>query len=513
VGAADHVQLWAARVLGLLAYADLFRLAFIYTVIVSLALGVTLIWALRRSFGSLWLAVLLTLLLMALGLDPSVVLVAVGSLSVLQSPPSKKWTLVLAVIAGAISALEFLTKFNTGSTLAAIVFVTVLALPANRRWAFGAVVAAFAAVSVSLWLLAQQHLDNLWAFVHTSLSVVSGYSQSLGLEQPGRGWEYYAAAALVIVGVVAALLAGRDGDHPRRGGLVIAWLVIAYLEFKEGFVRHDGHSVQFFATLLGAFSAFRWRPGYRAVGGLMAAAFAVAFFNSSGLSSQQVLHPLASPKLFFSQVSLVTDGRSLAADTAAARGALISTYGLDRQSYDLVRAGSVDIEPSEDSLAWAYQLRWSPTPEFQAFTAYTTLLDRANGRVLAQPSGPQRVLSQTPQALDGRYPTFDAPAAQRSLLCHFVAVHDTTAWEVLTRVPNRCGPEQPLATSERPMDSQCLCLHPQHVMTWSWFVSTGSSHLGSSRFEPSCTGRGSGTSDSTTGLTVSFRARRLTGYC
>lgn len=37
----------------MLAYQQLVRLAFVYLVVAQLGLGIALVWALRRSFGSL----------------------------------------------------------------------------------------------------------------------------------------------------------------------------------------------------------------------------------------------------------------------------------------------------------------------------------------------------------------------------------------------------------------------------------------------------------------------------
>jgi len=439
----------------MLAYVGLARLSYVYDLVVNLALAVTLVWGLRRSFGSIWLAVPLALLALAVLTDAVVGLVAIGALGALQAPPSPRRTSLLLVVAGMIAGLETLVKFNTGTTVAAISLIAILALPDRRRWGMTAFVGSFALSTLVFWLLAGQQFGDLWAFFHTVLSVVSGYSQTLGLEQPERQWEYYAAALLVILGVVAAFRSGRAHEQPRRAGLVIVWLVLSYLEFKEGFVRHDEHSIQFFATLLVAFIGFRWASGWRTSGALLWMTFLFAYFGVTHADPGQMVHPVASTKLFFQDAGLMTNGSEIDGDIVKSRNALIAAYKLDTTTCDLVRGHSVAITPWEDSLAWAYSLYWLPPPEFQAFTAYTTLLDDANASTLARSTGPDRVLSQPPQSLDGRFPGFDAPAATRTLLCHFVPVSTTSAWEVLARVPDRCGIAQHLV-SVRAADGQAV---------------------------------------------------------
>jgi hypothetical protein len=43
-------------------------------------------------------------------------------------------------------------------------------------------------------------------------------------------------------------------------------------------------------------------------------------------------------------------------------------------------------------------------------------------------------------AIDGRNPAFESPAMMRSMLCHYSELFRPSHWQVLERVPNRCGP-------------------------------------------------------------------------
>jgi hypothetical protein len=434
----------------LLAYPGLFRLACLYTFVVDLTLLTVLISALRRTLGHVVPAAALSLLLFSIPMDPTVVIVAVVSIDALQRSPTSRRGYLLAAAAGAITGLEVLVKFNTGATVGAMSLVTILALPGKLRttsaYAASAVVAFLA-----LWVASAQHLENIWAFFHTSLSVVSGYSQSLGTELPGVQWQYWPALLLGVLGLFAALRAGGPDDRPRRTGLVIVWCVLFYFEFKEGFVRHDDHSFAFFATLLGAFVGFRWGPGRRDLGVVSWLVFVLAYFAVTTVDPIRLVHVSASVSRFYNDARVIKSPSALSGDIDAARQALAASYAFDRRDDALVEGKRVDVEPWEDSLAWAFSLDWSPAPEFQPFTAYTTLLDDANARTFSAPDGPQRIAAQTPRTHDGRYPGFDAPAATRAILCHFVPLRVTSQWEILGRVPNRCGPARPLSTARAPL--------------------------------------------------------------
>ncbi len=443
----------------LLAYPGLFRLACLYTLIVDLTLLTVLISALKRTVGHVVPAAAVSVLLFSVPMDPTIVIVAVGSIGALQEPPTSRRGYLLAAAAGAITGLEILVKFNTGVTVGAMSLVTVLALPGKLRTA-SAYVASAVVVFLVLWVVSAQNLGNLWAFFHTSLSVVSGYSQALGTELPGEQWQYWPALLLGVLGVFAALRSGGPDERPRRTGLVIVWCVLFYLEFKEGFVRHDDHSFAFFATLLGAFVGFRWRPGRRDLGVVTWLVFVLAYFAVTTIDPIGLIHVRSSVRRFYDDARVIKSPSALSGDVQAARRALAASYGFDRRDEALVSGQRVDVEPWEDSLAWAFSLDWSPAPEFQPFTAYTTLLDSANARAFSAPDGPERIAAQTPRTHDGRYPGFDAPAATRAILCHFVPLRVTSQWEILGRVPNRCGPARPLSTARAPLGAPVAVPRP-----------------------------------------------------
>jgi hypothetical protein len=134
-----------------------------------------------------------------------------------------------------------------------------------------------------------------------------------------------------------------------------------------------------------------------------------------------------------------------------------AVYRLDGQTQAALAGHTVAIEPWESGVAWAYRLDWQPLPVFQNYSAYTAGLDGLNAAEAESASGPERILRENPLLvfpefptadLDGRYPGWDPPRQARAVLCNFAPLRTTERWQVLGRIPDRCGPTHPLGSSD-----------------------------------------------------------------
>ena len=136
-------------------------------------------------------------------------------------------------------------------------------------------------------------------------------------------------------------------------------------------------------------------------------------------------------------------------------GALIAEGRRDVRGDDAVpqsiaralRGHCVNAEPDEIAGVWAHsRWRWCPLPVFQSYSAYTPRLDRLNAAAYADARhGADRVLRQADQAIDGRNPIWESPAAMLSLLCHFTEIEHSGEWQTLARAADRCGKPSTLA--------------------------------------------------------------------
>jgi hypothetical protein len=157
-------------------------------------------------------------------------------------------------------------------------------------------------------------------------------------------------------------------------------------------------------------------------------------------SPLQYVDPATSTRDLANEISTMASAGSRDRLVAQSRAAMIAAYGLDPTTLAELAGHSVDVVPSEQSIVWAYGLKWAPTPVYEWYYSVTPALDELNARVLVSPSGPQRLLRSLSAPVNGRNNLFDSPAAQRSMLCNYAPLSTTGVYEVLTRVPNRCGP-------------------------------------------------------------------------
>ena len=137
------------------------------------------------------------------------------------------------------------------------------------------------------------------------------------------------------------------------------------------------------------------------------------------------------------------------------RQGMQGTYALTPEALAALRGHSVAVEPWEIAAAWAYDLDWRPLPIFQNYSAYTSELDRLNAAAIEDPNGPEVLLRQIPAGAGplggragfmGRQPAWDPPEQNIATVCNFIPVLTEGTWQVLSRIPDRCGPEKLIAS-------------------------------------------------------------------
>jgi hypothetical protein len=428
-------------------------LAAVYLLAIRALLAASLLWAARRSFP--WpLAALLALAVAAL--TPRAVGSVVLALAVVwclvalddEAPP---WSArALAVGGGALAALELLIRANVGLTVLALVAVPLVAIPRGRATNLLALAGAFAAGLVVFWLAAGQGITSLDEYASTAAQLLSGFSEAMQANAMPESWDGWAAAALAVATLGAALHASGGLPAPRRAATlaVVALLLLAL--FKYGFVRHDpAHVGAFFGTLGAVWVALRWRGRAHWAPAAGLAAIAVAYFPLS----DETLDSTFEPVLAVDQLTTlaVPSERRDASEEAGA--ALRSAYALDPRIVETIGSETVDVRPWEIALAWAYGLEWRPLPVLQDYTAYTPELDGLNAEALAAPGGPRFIVrhfgfdGNAATGLEGRYTTFDSPLATRALLCGYRPLLTSGAYQLLERGEPRCGEPRPLGSA------------------------------------------------------------------
>jgi hypothetical protein len=376
------------------------------------------------------------------------------ALEALRPQSARAWGASLAWL-GPPAAIVFLyIKVNIGAAALAAVIVGVAALGLERRR-----LAIFAGWSLfcllALWLVAGQPLGALPDYLWHSKEIASGYAGALGLPVPAQ-WRWTPAVALIvlaIVGMLAWRLTALWPDGRRRGALLCV-AIVSFFVWKEGFVRANPDV--FFECALALVLAVG-APRARLQTAAIALVPLVGFFAVTQNSLTYF-----SPRAGFDHLR---DGARMTLSAArfhrqvrAKRAELRALYGFDAPTLAALSGHTVDVDPQENTVFFAYpELRWRPLPVLQAYAAYTPALDDLDATRLSAAAAPERILRQTrgsvagvPVAVDGRNAAWDPPRAKVALLCHYAGERAAGAWQVLRRVPDRCGAQRRLSEVSAP---------------------------------------------------------------
>jgi hypothetical protein len=429
----------------LLYYGSTTLLALIYLALISWLLAFMLLTVLRANFSltvSIAVAWVLTALITS-GVDGGDQSLAVGlllALEVLRERANRRRRFLLIGTLGVLGAVQLSVKFSGGLTLIAILVVALLF--GVERWrSLGTGVLVVVPAFVITWLAAGQSLSHVPSYVWGTAEVSVGYAAAMNISDPSRGAEnWYGAIVLALIVFFGTVGLRRESVRSSWYGGALIIVLWTWVSFKEGYIRHDGHDVIFLGLALAAIAwphvSERIRPMVLLALGLVAM-FVVA---AVGTLPANIISPVSNTKRAYHDVIDVLSTHRRTTEITEERAALQA--GPDRLPASLLDdlAGhTVAIDPLEDTIAWLYpQIHWDPEPVLQSYSAYTTYLDNRDVSFFSSKTGPARILRQV-VTIDNRYPYFDPPTTQLAIMCNYRQVTATGGWQVLAKIPDRCG--------------------------------------------------------------------------
>jgi hypothetical protein len=329
---------------------------------------------------------------------------AVGAVGLIGA--LSKYTLCLDVLAGAtvvwlVAALRGPRRRRRGALLAAALGYGVTA--AGLAVAFG-----FSAPA-------------LGAYLRGAAAISSGYSAGMALRGPRI--EIALALAVGAAIVVLALAAVRE----RKPEQAVLAAVVIFLAWKHGFVRQDGHILYFFdtAAAVAPLLGITLRRNAAALAGVAATALALGALLWAQSRTLHAIPPFFEPARIVFGGAYLLDPRGTATRLAAGLDAALAPDRLPRDIAARIGSATVDVWPWETAIVRAGGLHWAPLPVFQAYSAYTPLLDRLNRDALVGHGAAYYLYRYL--AVDGRFPLGEAPATTTELLCRYaVAVPRVT---------------------------------------------------------------------------------------
>jgi hypothetical protein len=256
-----------------LNYASTALASLLFTLVFSTVIFATLLWSLRRALP-LWGALPVAYVLGAVSLHTDggvpedvyalVLIVCVAVLSRTSEEPAPLW--IWAGLGVALSIVS-LVKVSLGVGIVAVLIITIISLPRGRWPAVRSLAIGALPTFCLAWFGTGNGFDNVVPFARLSAAIIGGYGPAMsydypyGFLLPNRTFAYWWSAFVVIVIGGFAFAHGRNLARRARLGIGLVTLIVVWLLFKEGFVRHDsGHDLIFFATtplLLAAFDLGR----------------------------------------------------------------------------------------------------------------------------------------------------------------------------------------------------------------------------------------------------------------
>ncbi len=342
-----------------------------------------------------------------------------------------------------------LNKFSTAAMSAIAVLAALLTRDGKDRWiALAKFVATGAVVVIALWLLTKQPLLSLPEYVIRGLIVGSGYGGGLGLELNDNLWEYL-FAALGVIAMLVLLIQSR----PRKGvALDIVWVILTFapvwLLLKQGFMRHDSHSAQFFALTTSAMAYLAYVGQRRFVASLavFSLVLQVGIFGKSFAS----VDPAARATDFGRSLASTYVPSVRAERLATARKAIKQEARVPASMVTLIGKQTVYLEPFNGSIPFAYRLNSATIPTILEYGAYNPELDRINSHWFEDPqTAPQFILRRKLDfTVDYRNPLWDSPNAKLQEICRYAVVASQDEWLLLQRRPaSVCGTPAPLGAT------------------------------------------------------------------
>ena len=297
-----------------------------------------------------------------------------------------------------------------------------------------------------LWLISRQALPDIVAYVIGGYELTKGYSEAMAFIGPF--WQ----VCLGIISLLFLLVVGIYLFISKRKEALIFFVlngIILFSAFKSGFVRQDGHILEFlgiFIIFFGILLVFLTIGSLEntkktLIFSILTIVFIGLFIVSihlvlpHTLQSNIVTNNAHAGTLF----SLMVNQNLFNQTVFIQKEKIQQDYSLNTSILENISNYSVDILPWDIALCWAYDLNWTPRPVFQSYTAYTPYLDNLNSQHFIDGTrAPERILYSY-NSIDGRYPLFDEPETFRTILEHYSYVGRSGSFILLSRTPYTSG--------------------------------------------------------------------------
>lgn len=305
-----------------------------------------------------------------------------------------------------------------GSSFVACVATSVLSIALLSRrgaWRSCTLIAVIPLLSlVAFWSLSGQPILGLADYFVGLVPIISGYTEAMAISGDPTEYILYTAAASSLLVCLARYV---QGSAYEKSFVVLIFLLILFLTFKNGFVRHDGHAlVSATMILLAALLAGTLVTSRVSLGVFLAGLVVWVYIDAAHIktSTHSIKENIKN-----------TYARSWAGLKQRIKDPEALTRNFDARVAELKRRGeiprldgSVDIYSHDQSYLISSGNKWSPRPIVQSYSAYTTQLAELNKMHLLSDYRPANIIFKV-QPIDGRLPSLEDGASWPVLLSSY----------------------------------------------------------------------------------------------
>jgi hypothetical protein len=336
--------------------------------------------------------------------------------------PWRASKIILAVAMALSCLIKFSMVFVAAPVLAAVTIDQII------RRKFPSYLFTFIIAFLALWMVQLQSLGNLWAFLHNSWRLAAGYVDGESVTRPTEAIDVacYVAAAGLLFAATIVFRGGNQLYRARRYIEAICFLVILWITFKSGFVRHDLHELlatSSLALLCVLSCAVLWPRAKAAAGrgfmvllcGGMIWYASISAFREGGVQARQ----------FFLDSFISFPGRAQVAIEWLSGAPLQAYWDADLKAAQATPVphvdGTVDIYSTGQGSVLLNGDDYRPRPVFQSLLTYTTALSELNADFLRSDQAPQNILFEL-QPIDNHYPSQEEAQSWPELLTRYEPV-------------------------------------------------------------------------------------------
>lgn len=385
----------------------------------------------RRPLTAALILLLAAWLLPGLTSEPAVF--AAVLLLILADLLQPRW--YLALPAALLVGIFAIAKFNLFIGLTALALLHALASWYAQPRSWRAPAMRLGTFALTLTLAALCGFGSAPAFgrwILGGIDLSSGNSEVMSLPSPPASLWY-----AILSGVLLATMLWPIWQKVGRR-IALAWAplvaVLFYLAFKHGYVRGDGHIVNFHTAMpVLAISGLLLATGWRMVAlTLLISATAAAGLSASGadLSPTQFARRLSSSAI----TTLIQSPASWNTWQRQQHQAIADAADRAAPLRHQLAGHTADIIPCNTTWLEGINCTWSPAPYFQMSLIRSLRSDAANAAHYAGSSAPERILLSLAD-IDHRNLMHTAPLAMETILANYHVLAADSSTVLLQRGP------------------------------------------------------------------------------